>query len=335
MSATHSRLKINNSTLTNEEQNNLLRRLLPACQPQEGSPTNTFTRSELDDLKKAVGLINIGPTCTSGNLSTDSSTFMSNNKVDIYDVKQAFKPTEINHSAIECNRKTKISRVVDNPHTAPIYPQGGDDCINTSSVNRKGVLDWHGAPRLHKGFLLSRKFRDMVRIGDYTKPTNGICPGFLQCNLVVLPQGPVAFDFLLFCQRNPKTCPLIEVCDVGSPIPNGVAPGADLRTDLPKYSIYRNGKLEKEVNDVTDDWPPNSVAFLIGCSFSYDGALIDAGIPLRSAEQGKNVPMYKTNLRCRSAGSLNGNMVVSMKPIPALQISKHASSIACSNSCGS
>jgi uncharacterized protein YcsI (UPF0317 family) len=89
-----------------------------------------------------------------------------------------------------------------------------------------------------------------------------------------------------------------------------------------RYAIYRDGKLEKEVTDVTDVWPEDSVAFLIGCSFSYDGALMDAGIPLRSAEQGKNVPMYKTSLKCRSAGRLSGNMVVSMKPIPALLVSK-------------
>ena len=90
-----------------------------------------------------------------------------------------------------------------------------------------------------------------------------------------------------------------------------------------RYAIYRDGKLEKEVTDVTEYWPEDSVAFLIGCSFSYDGALLDAGIPLKSAQQGKNVPMYKTNLKCRPAGCLRGNMVVSMKPIPAVQISKH------------
>lgn len=91
---------------------------------------------------------------------------------------------------------------------------------------------------------------------------------------------------------------------------------------ITRYAIYRNGKLEDETHDVTHVWPEDSVAFLIGCSFSYDGALLEAGIPLRSAEQGKNVPMYRTNLKCRPAGSLRGNMVVSMKPIPALQISK-------------
>jgi uncharacterized protein YcsI (UPF0317 family) len=89
-----------------------------------------------------------------------------------------------------------------------------------------------------------------------------------------------------------------------------------------RYAIYRDGKLEKEVTDVTEYWPEQSVAFLIGCSFSYDGALMDAGIKLKSAEQGKNVPMYKTSLKCRPAGSLKGNMVVSMKPISALKVSK-------------
>src|SRR5210317_1628456 len=90
-----------------------------------------------------------------------------------------------------------------------------------------------------------------------------------------------------------------------------------------RYAIYRDGKLVEETTDATDYWPENSVAFLIGCSFSYDGALIDAGIPLKSAEQGKNVPMYNTSLKCRPAGCLKGNMVVSMKPIPAMQVAKH------------
>lgn len=89
-----------------------------------------------------------------------------------------------------------------------------------------------------------------------------------------------------------------------------------------RYAIYRDGKLEEEVTDITHYWPEQSVAFLIGCSFSYDGAFMDAGIPLRSAEQGKNVPMYRTNIKCRPAGTLKGNMVVSMKPIPALQVAK-------------
>jgi len=309
-------IKVNDTTLTKEEQDDFLRRLLPACQPQEGSPANTFTQSELDDLQRAVGSkLKIGPprspdkkALTSTENYESSTNFTSNNKVDIRDVQQSFNPPTT--------------------HTASCCPQAGDVCddatpTTTDEDTDTSSLDWHGAPRLHEEFRLAQAFREQVRMGNFTKPTNGVCPGFLQCNLVVLPQGSVAFDFLLFCQRNPKACPLIEVCDVGSPNPKGVAPGADLRTDVPKYSIYRNGKLDEEVTDVTDYWPQDSVAFLIGCSFSYDGALMKAGIPLKSAQQGKNVPMYKTNLKCRSAGSLNGNMVVSMKPIPALQISKH------------
>lgn len=110
------------------------------------------------------------------------------------------------------------------------------DPLNAQKVEvpPQDALDWHGAPRFHKNQSLPRDFRAKVRKGEFTGPTNGVCPGFLQCNLVVLPQGPIAFDFLLFCQRNPKACPLIEVCDVGSPFAHGVAPGADLRTDLPK-----------------------------------------------------------------------------------------------------
>lgn len=106
--------------------------------------------------------------------------------------------------------------------------------LKHKQMTTQDSLDWHGAPRIHKNAHLPRDFRAKVRSGQFTGPTNGVCPGFLQCNMVVLPQGPIAFDFLLFCQRNPQACPLIEVCDVGSPFPLAIAAGADLRTDLPK-----------------------------------------------------------------------------------------------------
>lgn len=299
--ASQQKLRLNNHTLTKDERKELLRDFLPACQPQEGTPQNTFTRSELDDLRKALPNIEIGS-------REKKIPLVSRNKIDISDLSQWQPPNQ--QGGEEFDGHIVVSQ-------AP--PQDGEPL----DVNAEDNLDWHGAPRMHPDASLARSFRATVRNGEFTGPTNGVCPGFLQCNLVVLPQGPIAFDFLLFCQRNPKACPLIEVCDVGSPVPTGVAPGADLRTDVPRYAIYRDGKLFKEVEDVTDYWPEQSVAFLIGCSFSYDGALLDAGVPLRSAEQGKNVPMYKTSLRCRSAGSLKGNMVVSMKPIPALKVSKH------------
>lgn len=263
-----------------DEKAKILREALPCCQPQEGSPANTFTHSELEELLLALP---------------------SSMKI---------KP------APENNRKTDF----DICHQA--WPS--EDAVKQDNVSKSSPQDdYYGAPVFSsKQVQLPRSFRESVRKGEWTCPTNAVCPGFLQCNLVVLPAGPIAFDFLLFCQRNPKSCPLIEVIDEGfSPV--GVAEGADLRTDVPQYSIYRNGEYCGDVTDATDCWPKQAVAFLIGCSFSYDGELMDAGIPLRSAEAGKNVPMYRTNLKCRSAGQLSGNMVVSMKPIPALSVAKH------------
>jgi uncharacterized protein YcsI (UPF0317 family) len=164
-------------------------------------------------------------------------------------------------------------------------------------------------------------FRQSVREGQYTKPTNGQCPGFIQCNLVVL-QEKDAFDFLLFCQRNKQACPLIEVLDKGSYTPLLSAQGADLRTDIPKYRIFKNGLLVNEVTNVINEWPEDGIAFLIGCSFTTESALLKANIPLRSVEQKTNVPMFRTNIPCVPAGKLKGNMVVSMRPVKGSQIAQ-------------
>lgn len=141
-------------------------------------------------------------------------------------------------------------------------------------------------------------FRRVVRYGSYTSTTLNICPGYLQCNLVVLRKGQLAFDFLLFCQRNPKSCPLIEVCDYQSMYPpkSLAHDDADLRTDIPKYCIYRYGKLCHVVNNVQEFWPEDSVAFLLGTSFTFDFELMKAGVRLRSIEAGLNMPMYQTNI---------------------------------------
>ncbi len=221
MSATQRHIKVDNTTLTKEEQDDLLRKLLPACQPQEGSPANTFTRAELDHLQKAVGKITI-----ESDSKCPPSSFAQNNKVDIRDVKQAFQPPPTTNTKTRTSSTTTSSTTTSIEETTCACPQdGSDDCFAS--------LDWHGAPRLHALQRQAQEFRLTCRSGSFTKPTNAICPGFLQCNLVVLPQA-YAFDFLLFCQRNPKACPLIEVCDVGSANPHGVAPGADLRKDLPR-----------------------------------------------------------------------------------------------------
>jgi uncharacterized protein YcsI (UPF0317 family) len=174
---------------------------------------------------------------------------------------------------------------------------------------------------LDHGQMHPQEFRQLVRNGQFIKPTNGACRDYLQCNLVVLKRED-ASDFLSFCQRNEQACPLIEVCDVGSSIPKSCASGADLKTDIPMYRIFKHGKFVKEVTDCTEFWPDDAVAFLIGCSFSCDAALMNAGIKLRSIEQSKNVPMYKTNIKCKQVGSFTGNIVVSMKPIKALDVTK-------------
>ncbi len=161
--------------------------------------------------------------------------------------------------------------------------------------------------------------RTSIREGQWTGPTAGLAPGYAQANLVILPQE-LAYEFLLFCQRNPKPCPLLEVTEVGSPQPVRLAPQADLRTDLPKYRLYRQGKLEAEVTDIKAYWREDLVAFLLGCSFTFEAALLAAGIPVRHIEEGCNVPMYITNIDCVPAGRLHGQMVVSMRPIPFSQV---------------
>ncbi|WP_404980621.1 putative hydro-lyase [Carboxydichorda subterranea] len=160
-----------------------------------------------------------------------------------------------------------------------------------------------------------REARQAIREGRWTGPTAGLCPGYAQANLVVLPRQ-FACDFLLFCQRNPNPCPLLEVTDAGSWEPRRLAPGADLRTDVPRYRIYRDGRLEGEPTDVLDLWRDDLVAFLFGCSFTFERALLEAGVPVRHLEEGKNVPMYVTNRACDPAGIFRGPLVVTMRPIP-------------------
>jgi len=142
--------------------------------------------------------------------------------------------------------------------------------------------------------------------------------GYVQANLVVVPKE-LAFDFLLFCQRNPKPCPLLDVTEPGDPEPRGVARGADLRTDLPRYRVYRDGQVVEEPTDLKNWWRDDLVAFLLGCSFTFENALLQAGLPLRHLEQGRNVPMYRTNIACRPAGVFRGPMVVSMRPMTPAQ----------------
>ena len=125
-----------------------------------------------------------------------------------------------------------------------------------------------------------REIRADIRRGKLAGITAGLGQNFVQANLAVLPRD-WAYDFLVFCQRNPRPCPLLEVTDVGSAEPVGVAPGADLRTDIPKYRIYKDGALADEVTDATPYWRDDLVAFLLGCSFTFEWALLAAGGPAR------------------------------------------------------
>jgi uncharacterized protein YcsI (UPF0317 family) len=164
------------------------------------------------------------------------------------------------------------------------------------------------------------EIRKLAREGRLTGPTCGLALGFVQANLVVLPRD-LAFDFLLFCQRNPKPCPLLDVTEPGSPEPRTIAPGADVRVDLPRYRVYQLGALVDEPTDILRWWQDDLVAFLIGCSFTFENALLRAGLPLRHLEQNRNVPMYRTSIPCRPAGVFHGPMVASMRPmLPAQAI---------------
>lgn len=168
--------------------------------------------------------------------------------------------------------------------------------------------------------LSPKAMRSLCRTGEFTGPTSGVAEGYVQANMMIVPRE-YAFDFLLFCQRNPKPCPLVEVLDPGHVAPC-CAPDADIRTDLPGYRIYEDGKLTREVGDISPYWRDDLVTFLIGCSFSFESALIEGGIPLRHVERRINVAMYRTNIACLPAGRFQGNMVVSMRPIKGRDVAR-------------
>jgi len=161
--------------------------------------------------------------------------------------------------------------------------------------------------------ISSSRLRELIRNKEWTIPTTGASPGIVQANLVMLPREE-AFNFLLFCVRNPKPCPVLDVLEPGEVEP-AIAKRADLRTDLPKYRIFRDGQLEAEAEDVLDVFHEDMVSFLLGCSFSFENALLAARLPVRNIEEDKNVSMYITNRLCRPAGPFSAPLVVSMRPM--------------------
>ena len=158
------------------------------------------------------------------------------------------------------------------------------------------------------------ELRHKVRSGEFRRPTAGYCGSYAQANLVILPQADAA-DFLLFCQRNPRACPLLAVGEPGQWNLGALGADMDLRSDTPGYNIYRNGELAQQAHALHALWRDDLVAFAIGCSFSFEQMLLDAGIRLRHIEQRRNVAMYRTNIGNRSAGPFSGQMVVSMRPM--------------------
>lgn len=175
--------------------------------------------------------------------------------------------------------------------------------------------------RLHTGSLV----RLACREGRHAEPTSGLAPRHVQANLVVLP-AEHAPAFADFCRLNPRPCPLLEVLPAGEWEPRQTAPGADLRTDLPRYHVFRHGEHVDALPHLLDHWREDFVAFLLGCSFTFEQALLDAGLPVRHVEEGRNVPMYRTTLPCIPVPPFAGNQVVSMRPMTPAQ-AEHAAAI--------
>ena len=153
-----------------------------------------------------------------------------------------------------------------------------------------------------------------MRQGLFNGPTSGLAPGNVQANLVILPQA-LAHDFMRFAQANPRPCPVLAVTEAGDPRLPTLGEDLDLRTDLPRYRVWRNGELVEEPTDISHLWRDDLVGFAIGCSFSFEEALVEDGIEVRHIACGTNVPMYRTNIDCVPAGVFHGKLVVSMRPM--------------------
>jgi uncharacterized protein YcsI (UPF0317 family) len=159
-----------------------------------------------------------------------------------------------------------------------------------------------------------RAVRVAARSGAFAGVTAGLAPGYVQANVCILPRA-FADDFRRYCERNPKPCPLIGESAPGDPRLPPLGEDLDIRVDVPRYRVFRDGELKGEVTDIHDLWTNDMVTFAIGCSFSFEEALIAEGIPLRYVAEGKNVSMYLTNIETEPSGPFRGPMAVSMRPL--------------------
>jgi uncharacterized protein YcsI (UPF0317 family) len=177
-----------------------------------------------------------------------------------------------------------------------------------------------------------RAARRAIRAGQHAAHTAGIAPGYVQANLCILPKDWAA-EFLLFCQRNPKPCPLLAMSDPGDPRLPSLADDLDVRTDVPSYRVFRDGEFAEEVADLRALWRDDLVTFALGCSFSFEEAVIEAGVPIKHVTRGESVAMYVTNVDCAPAGRFSGKLVVSMRAfrpadaIRAIQITSRFPSV--------
>ena len=156
--------------------------------------------------------------------------------------------------------------------------------------------------------------RTEIRAGRYTAHTAGLGRGSLQANLVIMPEE-FAFDFMRYCQRNPKPCPITGVSDTGNPMMFTMGNDIDIRTDVPAYNIYRNGRLDISVTNIAEIWRDDFVVFTLGCSFTFEHALLDAGINLWHIDNDRTVPMFRSSIETTPAGPFSGKMVVSMRSV--------------------
>jgi uncharacterized protein YcsI (UPF0317 family) len=171
-----------------------------------------------------------------------------------------------------------------------------------------------GVSAMDKGVELGGRERRRIRAGEVTGPTAGLAPGNVQANLVILPWA-LAHDFLRFAQANPKPCPVLAVSEAGEPRFPSLGADLDIRSDLPRYRVWRQGDLVDEPTDLFSVWRDDLVGFALGCSFSFEDALVEDGIELRHIACGCNVPMYRTSIQTRPAGPFHGPLVVSMRPL--------------------
>jgi uncharacterized protein YcsI (UPF0317 family) len=165
-------------------------------------------------------------------------------------------------------------------------------------------------------FVSGIDVRLACRAGGLDGATSGLAPGYVQGNLAILPRD-WADEFLRFCNANPKPCPVLAVSEAGDPSLPTLAADLDIRTDLPRYRVWRNGEVVDEPRDVRSVWRDDLVSFVIGCSFSFEEALMQSELPIRHIVCGCNVPMYRTNIPTQPAGRFHGPTVVSMRPFKA------------------